>query len=57
LGKERPVVELGIVETTFVSGVTTLRFVDEANEFLKRVDGFQRSGLHQVLIVPPPPAT
>jgi hypothetical protein len=26
----------------FVSGVTILRFVDDANEFLKPVDVFQR---------------
>jgi hypothetical protein len=34
----RPFPELGLIKTTFVSGVTLLRFVDDADEFLKRVD-------------------
>jgi hypothetical protein len=52
-----PVAELGIMKMTFVSDVTILRFVDNANEFLKRVEVFRRSWLQQLLIVPPPPAT
>ena len=37
----RPFAEPEIIETTFVAGVTILRFVDDANQFLKRVDVFQ----------------
>jgi hypothetical protein len=40
LGNERPFAEVGIIEATFVAGVTILRFVDDANEFLKRVEVF-----------------
>jgi hypothetical protein len=29
--KERPLAEIGIIKPTFVSGVTILRFVDDAN--------------------------
>jgi hypothetical protein len=47
--------ELGIMKMTFVSGVTILRFVDNANEFLKRVEVFRRPGFTSC--VPPPPAT
>ena len=43
LKKGRPFAEHGIIKTTFVLGVTLLRFVDDADEFLKRVDVFQRS--------------
>jgi hypothetical protein len=52
--KERPLAEVGIIKTTFVSGVTILRFVDEANEFLKRVDVVQRSRPRQVPVALPP---
>jgi hypothetical protein len=54
LEKERPLAELGIIKTTFVSGVTISCFVDDGNEIFKGVDGFQRSRPREAVAALPP---